>query len=218
MKRIWLIGIVLLLAAACGRPVSHLQNGDLVFVGLPLDYDAETGSMSAAISSATGQEGGLNLIHVAIAEVQADSVWIIDATIAHGVDRHPLDTFLTDFTLRDGSYPEFIIKRVQGVDADAAVERAKGFCGRAYDVRFLPDNEDLYCSELVQKSYLDASGAEVFDSEPMNFQAPDGTMPPYWEWLFGKLGMDVPQGLPGTNPQRMAESAALMDLPVRLVP
>ena len=52
----------------------------------------------------------------------------------------------------------------------------------------------------------------------MNFQAPDGTMPPYWEWLFGKLGMDVPQGLPGTNPQRMAESAALMDLPVRLVP
>ena len=218
MKRIWLIGIVLLLAAACGRPVNHLQNGDLVFVGLPLDYDVETGSMSAAISSATGQEGGLNLIHVAIAEVQADSVWIIDATIAHGVDRHPLDTFLTDFTLRDGSYPEFIIKRVQGVNADAAVERAKGFCGRAYDVRFLPDNEDLYCSELVQKSYLDATGSQVFDSEPMNFQAPDGTMPPYWEWLFGKLGMDVPQGLPGTNPQRMAESAALMDLPVRLVP
>ena len=218
MKRIWLIGIVLLLAAACGRPVNHLQNGDLVFVGLPLDYDAETGSMSAAISSATGEEGGLNLIHVAIAEVLADSVWIIDATIAHGVDRHPLDTFLTDFTLRDGSYPEFIIKRVQGVDADAAVERAKSFCGRAYDVRFLPDNEDLYCSELVQKSYLDATGSQVFDSEPMNFQAPDGTMPLYWEWLFGKLGMDVPQGLPGTNPQRMAESAALMDLPVRLVP
>ena len=123
--------------------------------------------MDEAISSATGEEGALNLIHVAIAEVRADSVWIIDATIAHGVDRHPLDTFLKDFTLRDGSYPEFIVKRVKGVDADAAVERAKSFCGRAYDVRFLPDNEDLYCTELVQVSYLDANGKPVFESEPM---------------------------------------------------
>ena len=46
----------------------------------------------------------------------------------------------------------------------------------------------------------------------MNFVAPDGTMPPYWEWLFGQLGMEVPQGLPGTNPQKMAESACLTDV------
>ena len=103
MKRIAPIIAVLLLLTGCGQQVNRLQNGDLVFVGLPMDYDAETGSMDAAISSATGREGALNLIHVAIAEVQADSVWIIDATIAHGVDRHPLDTFLTDFTLPDGS-------------------------------------------------------------------------------------------------------------------
>lgn len=216
MKRIAPIIAVLLLLTGCGQQVNRLQNGDLVFVGLPMDYDAETGSMDAAISSATGREGALNLIHVAIAEVQADSVWIIDATIAHGVDRHPLDTFLTDFTLPDGSYPEFIVKRVKGIDADAAVERAKSFCGRAYDVRFLPDNEDLYCSELVQNSYLDATGAQVFTSEPMNWLAPDGTMPPYWEWLFGKLGMEVPQGLPGTNPQRMSESENLEEVPVTI--
>lgn len=200
---------VLLTAVSCSRHQDRLQNGDLIFVGLPLDYHAETGSMDEAISSATREDGALNLIHVAIAEVKADSVWIIDATIAHGVDRHPLDTFLRDFTLKDGTYPEFIVKRVEGVDADAAVERAKTYCGRQYDVSFLPDNEDLYCSELVQKSYLDADGNPVFQSAPMNFKAPDGTMPPYWEWLFGLLGMEVPQGLPGTNPQKMAEAECL---------
>jgi len=215
MKKALLLSLVLLTAFACVRkPV--LQNGDLVFVGLPLGYDAESGTIDAAISSSTGQEGVMNLIHVAIAEVQADSVWIIDATIAHGVDRHPLDTFFKDFTLPDGSYPEFIVKRVKGVDVDEAVERAKSFCGRAYDIRFLPDNDDLYCSELVQKSYLNASGGQVFESEPMNFAAPDGTMPPYWDWLFSQLGMEVPQGLPGTNPQRMAESILLSDVPVKL--
>ena len=201
--------LLLLLAVCCGRNTGRLQNGDLVFVGIPADYQADAESMDAAISSATGKEGELNLIHVAIAEVQGDSVWIIDATLARGVDRHPLDTFLKDFTLRDGSYPEFIVKRVAGVDADAAVERAKSYCGRAYDVRFLPDNDDLYCSELVQKSYLDTAGEPVFASEPMNFCSPDGSMPPYWEWLFGLLGMDVPQGVPGTNPQGMASSSLL---------
>ena len=69
----------------------------------------------------------------------------------------------------------------------------------------------------MQKSYLDASGEQVFTSEPMNFLAPDGTMPPYWEWLFGKLGMDVPQGVPGTNPQSMSQSGVLSEIPVKLV-
>jgi hypothetical protein len=217
MKKTVFILAVLLLAMGCGNGNDRLQNGDLIFVGLPYGYDAETGSMDAAISSATGEEGRLNLIHVAIAEVKGDSTWIIDATIRHGVDRHPLDTFLRDFTLSDGSYPEFIVKRAKGINANAAVERAKTYCGRGYDVRFLPDNEELYCSELVQVSYLDAKGEPVFQSEPMNWLAPDGTMPAYWEWLFGQLGMEVPQGLPGTNPQRMSQAEVLVDVPgVRL--
>ena len=212
MKRVLFILWILSITIGCGQKPARLQNGDLIFVGLPLDYQAENGSVDEAISSATGSQGALNLIHVAIAEVKADSVWIIDATIAHGVDRHPLDTFLKDFTLKDGSIPALIVKRVTGVDAHAAVQKAKSFCGRKYDLRFLPDNEDLYCSELVQKSYLTANGEPVFESSPMNFKAPDGTMPPYWEWLFGQLGMEVPQGLPGTNPQKMAESACLLDV------
>lgn len=209
--------ILLALAASCRQESDRLMNGDLIFVGLPLDYDAEGGSMDEAIASSTGNDGELNLIHVAIAEVKEDSVWIIDATIRHGVDRHPLDTFLTDFTLRDGSLPEFIIKRVKGVDADAAVKKAQTFCGRGYDTLFLPDNEEQYCSELVQNSYLDASGNAVFESRPMNFLASDGTMPQYWEWLFGLLNMEVPQGVMGTNPQDMSKEACLESVAVSLL-
>ena len=81
-----------------------LQTGDLIFVGIPADYSLEGDSMGSAISDATG-DGVLNLIHVAIAEVGKDTTWIIDATIKHGVDRHPIDTFFRDFTLKDGSLP-----------------------------------------------------------------------------------------------------------------
>ncbi len=93
------LGIILLLVAvlSCRQPSAALRNGDLVFVGLPMDYSLEADSMDAAISASTGKDS-LNIIHVAIAEVRGDSTWIIDATIKRGVDRHPLDTFLTDFT------------------------------------------------------------------------------------------------------------------------
>ena len=173
MKRYLTLILLLLAVIGCRKVPASLCNGDLVFVGIPLDYSLDPDSMSAAISASTGKDS-LDIIHVAIAEVKGDSVWIIDATIGHGVDRHPLDTFLTDFTLKDGSLPEFFIGRVKGVDPDAAVERAKTYCGRAYDTRFLPDNEELYCSELVQLSYLTPSGEQVFKSHPMNFLAPDG--------------------------------------------
>ena len=216
MKRLFLAAFVLILLTACSGG-DRLRTGDLIFVGIPLDYAAEApaDSMDTAIAASTGVAGGLNLIHVAIAEVKADSVWIIDATLRHGVDRHPLDTFLTDFTLKDGSLPVFIVKRAEGVDPEAAVGKAKTFCGPPYDLYFLPDNGAMYCSELVRESFLDAAGRPVFDNEPMNFRAADGSMPPYWEWLFGRLGTPVPQGLPGTNPQGMSASPVLKEVPVR---
>ncbi|MBQ4230325.1 MAG: hypothetical protein II671_02125, partial [Salinivirgaceae bacterium] len=106
----------------------QLQTGDLVFVALPLDYMTDTTDMSSAIVSATGDSNGINYIHVAIAEVANDSIWIIDATLAHGVDRHPLDTFFCDFTLDDGSLPQMDIMRLSdNSNAAKYVENAKQF-------------------------------------------------------------------------------------------
>ena len=206
------------LFASCKKAEEdRLKTGDLVFVGLPLDYSLDEGTMDEAISTATGNPDELNLIHVAIAEVSADTTWIIDATIKHGVDRHPLDTFLTDFTLKDGSYPTFIIKRLKDPSsAEAFVENAKKFLGLPYDVHFMPDNDSLYCSELVRDSYVGKDGNPVFDTVPMNFKGPDGEFPIYWTQLFGLLGQSIPQDVPGTNPQDMSQSKELETVKVEL--
>lgn len=219
---IWksIIGFLLAAAlAACNSrtKVEHLQTGDLIFVGIPADYSIEEGSMDEAISSSTGKEGELNIIHVAIAEVEGDSTWIIDATIKHGVDRHPLDTFLTDFTLKDGSLPVFIIKRLkQDKDAKEYVNNAKAFLGQPYDVYFLPDNGALYCSELVRDSYVGKEEGHVFESAPMNFKNADGEFPLYWRQLFALIDSSIPQGIDGTNPAAMSQSPALREVDVEL--
>ena len=200
--------ICLLLAAGCSPKNDIPRSGDLLFVAIPADYSLDTTEMSSGIAAATGEAGSLNYIHVAILEVEGDSTWIIDATIKHGVSRYPLNTFLTDFTLRDGSLPHFEVMRLKDGPRDL-VANAKMFIGEPYDVYFLPDNGAHYCTELVRDSYLDETGAPIFESAPMNFKGEDGEFPVYWEQLFGLLGMPIPQGVEGTNPYDMHLSPLL---------
>ena len=198
MNRI-LIVIALLALTACGRPAPvKLQTGDLLFVG---SSDEDPGSMDEAIVSATG-----NLTHVAIVEIDADgNRWVIDATPQRGVCRYPLDTLILD-----NPGVVFLVKRLRDTSGVSQfVDNARRFIGEPYDLTFLPDNGSHYCSELVRDAYRRPDGSFVFEEKPMNFQAPDGSMPPYWESLFGELGMPVPQGVPGTNPQDMSASPLL---------
>ena len=203
------------LAYSCFGQFEHVQNGDLLFVGLPLDYSLteDTSSMSSAIAKSTGKQDEINYIHVAILEVDTNNrIWIIDATLKHGVDRYPLDTFLHDFTLKDGSMPIFHIKRLRNnKHVSKYVENAKKFCGRKYDMYFLPDNEEKYCSELVRDSYIRPNGKHIFSEAPMNFKSSDGTFPIYWIQLFNYINQPIPQDLPGTNPNAMAKEKCLRD-------
>ena len=100
--------------------------------------------------------------------------------------------------------------------AAASVERAKCRLGLPYDVYFLPDNGAFYCSELVQECYLDEDGNPIFRSAPMNFKNAEGEFPSYWEQLFARLGEEIPQGLPGTNPQAMSADPRLREVCVEI--
>ena len=213
-----LLTAVLLLSVACVPKLDRkVRTGDLMFVGIPADYNLDEDSMGSAISDATGK-GELNIIHVAILEVEGDSLFVIDATIKHGVDRHPIDTFFRDFTLKDGSLPVLEVRRIEDARlAQEGVDRAKKCVGLPYDVHFLPDNGAYYCSELVCDNYLDTDGRPIFHMTPMNFKDKDGNMPVYWEQLFALLGEPVPQGQPGTSPQGLREERALHPVPVDLV-
>ena len=187
----------------------QILTGDLLFVGIPMDYQAD--NMAQAIADATGGSDEINYIHTAVLEVDSlGAIWVIDATLAHGVDRHPLDTLFKDFTLNDGGRATFKVMRLKdNGDAARHVEQCKALLGEEYDLYFLPANGRHYCTELVYDCYLKRDGSHIFDSEPMNFKNSEGEMPDYWTWLFGELGQSVPQGVPGTNPQGMFNSSAL---------
>ena len=202
----------LLLAGCVARQPERLQTGDLIFVSQAAGRSASEATMDGAIAAATG-----DVIHVAVVEVDGGDVWVIDATTRRGVSRRPLDTFFSDFAYDDGTDPVYTVKRLDASDlAEEWVERAKSFCGQPYDEFFLPDNGAMYCSELVQESFLDENGDFLFDGSPMNFKNENGEYPEYWVELFARLGTDVPQGVPGTNPQDMSSSPLLKTIPITL--
>ena len=198
---------------SCRQTPSGIQSGDLIFVGLPLDYTVEgdSASMSDAIVAATGDEDQVNYIHVAILEVSDDTTWVIDATLKHGVARYPLDTMKEEFRLKNGDYPIFTVKRLKDNKRRKQwIANAREYAGRGYDLAFLPDNDEQYCSELVWNSYLDKEGNHIFKAAPMNFKAADGSYPEYWVWLFSRIGMPIPQDVEGTNPNDMARDEHLV--------
>ena len=205
-----LVGLLLTLCTVTAQKV-QVRTGDLLFVGIPGDYTIFDDSMSGAIASATGKANQLNYIHVAVLEVDdKGAIWIVDATLKHGVDRHPLDTFLADFTLKNGEYPQLDVMRLkQSRHAAQYVLNTRKYCGEAYDLYFMPDNDRHYCTELVYDSYVTPKGKHLFHAAPMNFKAEDGTFPPYWVQLFQLINQPIPQGELGTNPNAMAKEKCL---------
>lgn len=205
MKSLIYIGVFFGLSA-CARSGQPLRTGDLLFqVG-------HESAMSGAIMAATGNDCELQFTHVGIAVIgdRADSV--LEATSNGGVRMTALDEFLGK-SARTKGRPLVIAKRLKDTTGVAAsVCRARCFMGQPYDYSYRPDNGRMYCSELVWESYLAPDGRHIFPARPMNFRAADGSMPPFWSELFAKLGEEIPENVPGTNPNDMARDTALTEV------
>ena len=175
------------------HPLNELKNGDLLFLKGGND------KMDKAIRESTG-----DYTHVAIVERDsADCLWIIEASTVYGVRRILYDNWNWHWGGFDAYRPNIPF------NAAAVIARAKSFVGQHYDNAFLPDNGELYCSELVYEAYLDSNGNHLFESKPMNFRDQRGRMPKYWEKHFRRLGIPIPEGVPGTNPTDLSKSPLL---------
>jgi len=208
MKRTFTIILIMALSIIQTQARPCLRNCDLLFVAQSgADIDGQD-SMDGAIAAATADVGASAVTHVAMLERRFLSLWVIDATPQHGVSRRRYKSFIEEQT--PGS--TVIVKRVVGLrkaDRRRIIKKAKTFLWQSYDFTFLPDNDMMYCSELIRESFRDRKGAFLFDAAPMNFLSPDGSLPEFWHELFESLETEVPQGVPGTNPQDMSESPLL---------
>ncbi len=196
--------LALTLLAACGGEYAP-RTGDLLF------QRTASEQMSDAIEAATQRDTAVTFTHVGIVEAAADGVFVIEATDT-SVRRTPFDDFLAR-SARRGGEPIAAVGRLRSADkatADRILRRAHARLGLPYDNEFLPDNGKLYCSELVWECCVAADEkTHLLGCYPMTFRAADGRLPAYWAEHFAALGMPVPEGVTGTNPNDMARDPAV---------
>ena len=176
--------------------VKSQTTGDLLFVR------SKDSDMEKAISASTGE-----YTHVALVVCDTNGFpWVYEATRPDGVKR-------STFIVWNDEYAQQydVFRLTQPFDTADVISRANRFLWEPYDDAFLPDNDQLYCSELIYECFW-KNGEHLFEAKPMNWRDADGKIPEYWIEHFRKLGVPVPEGVLGTNPTDMAKSPLLRKL------
>lgn len=182
------------------------QTGDLIFQAQGFSEMAE------AISASTAANDSLKIIHVGIIVAEGNQPLVLEASPDEGVVLIPISVFLEKSPLINNN-PGVLVKRFDlEYDITTSIERAKSHIGEDYDWWYLPDNGKMYCSELIEESFVDFDGEKIIKTIPMNFRSPDGSMLQFWIDLFSKLNMEVPEGLPGTNPNDISKDSRLIEI------
>lgn len=177
---------------------SRLRHGDLLF---NVTDTASASEFAKGIVASTKGIGKAQVSHVAIVCKEKGELFVLEATTKHGVWMCPLKEYLDGADKDKDGHPMVFMGRVKGnVDVKSSVERAKKFIGCKYDYTFDPSDDEMYCSELVQKSYVDKHGELIFSPIPMSFHDEEGRILKYWIDYYLERDLDVPEGEPGSNP------------------
>ena len=180
--------------------LTDLRSGDLLFFAPAKDN---------AITKVTQGIGDVAIDHVAIVHRTNSSITTIEA-VHRGVVEMPIDS--TWARTRQKSETVIVGRINGGLNIPASIARALQHLGKPYDFFFEPSDSAIYCSELVQKAFVDIEGKPLFHTIPMSFHTPDGKILPYWTEYYRRAGKTVPEGAPGTNPGQLSRSRRLIIL------
>lgn len=211
-----LLGL-LALAASCDVPSQNATviNGLEVFHG-DLLFNLEEpsgGGLSDAIANVTEGVNGSPVVHVAIACEQNGRMMVLEATSSHGVWLTPIQKYFDEAEHDEDGNPCILVGRLRDtLGLGASVERAKQYIGLPYDTLYIPDDKQIYCSELIQLSYLRPDGSPIFQTHPMSFTDSSGDIAPYWKKLYEERGIKVPEGAPGTNPGDLSRDSLVLEI------
>lgn len=198
-----LIFLALAARAQHQRPYRNLQiqTGDLIFVGAKKDQ------LSGAINRVTQREADVSFDHVGILELANSQVYVLHASTEKGSVREPLDSLVSRAKAKDKQLVVYRLAEEAQAAIPKAIDVAKSLMGKPYNWTYVLNDSSLYCSDYVERAFRHA---ELFQLEPMTFKNPNtGETDAYWVEFYKKLGMEVPEGQPGCNPNGLAASGHL---------
>ena len=182
----------------------NIKNGDLIFVG------AQTEELSGAINRVTKLSDETNFDHVGLIEKTSDSIFVLHAAPMGGSQREEIHHFYTSQTEKNNKIVIYRLKDNYQKTIPNAISKAKTMLGKPYNWLYILNDDELYCSDFVERAFRNDN---VFELIPMNFKNQEtGKIDDFWVDFYRKKGKDVPQDEPGTNPNQLASSEKLIKI------
>ncbi len=200
-----IITIILFSCGSQNRPKAFkLQAGDLLF------QDLDGSSLSDAIEDVTAEEKELSFSHVGIAISGNNGELLILEATGEAVQYTSLDSFLTR-SLNADRMPKVRVARLNKqhqVRINQAMLYGRSLIGFPYDPTYLMSDSTYYCSELIYEMFKHSGdGSEIFKLDVMTFKdAKTGEFHPAWIKHYKDLGIEIPEGKLGCNPNGMSTS------------
>lgn len=178
-----------------------LKKGDILFTSP--EYNNSHDNLSSAINSVTNTQSQMNYTHMGILDIDICGRWVIHADFKKGVVRESLDYFLANI----GKVDVYRIENNKKDILTKVLEKANNLIGQNYDYYYIINDTTQYCSGLIYRVF---ESADIFELEPMTFVDPGkNQFHKFWVEYYDSLGVEIPEGKLGCNPNKMAESEHL---------
>ena len=200
-RYIYFLVIVGMVSCMTNKQKIELKTGDLLFRG-------ETGkAISEAIDRVTQTGAATHFSHVGLVKISGDSVFVLHASTTGGTCKISLNEFLHP----EGDSVQVVAYRLKEPwqeDIPSAIKRAEKMLGKPYNFSYILSDSTHYCSEFIYRAFEPDS---VFSLNPMTFKDPEtGEFLETWVEYYKNLGMEIPEGQPGCNPNGLAASDKLI--------
>lgn len=197
--------LLLFFIQSCGvLKTSEIQNGDLLFV------EAETKNLSGAISRVTENNQTISFDHIAIIEKNKNKINVLEASIKKGSNKTSYSRFL-----KNNIKNKIILYRLKPEFQFAipdAILKANEMLGKPYNKTYILNENSFYCSDFIERSFRKS---KIFDLKPMTFINPKtGKTDEFWKKFYEDLGLKVPEGKLGCNPNGLSASSKIEKIKV----
>ena len=199
MKNYSLIVLLVLIQSCAVSKMEQLHNGDLLFV------QAEQKNLSGAISRVTETNQLISFDHIAIIEKIDNKINVLEASIKNGSSKILYKKFIKNHN--DTKVILYRLKPQFQYAIPEALLKANSMLGKPYNISYILDDNEYYCSDFIERSFRKA---HIFELKPMTFKDPKtGKTDLFWKNFYNNLGIEVPEGKMGCNPNGLSQSSKI---------
>jgi len=210
IKNIFCLFFVFLFSCSSQQTISinELKNGDFVFV------QAKVENLSGAINRVTQKSETENFDHVGLIEIQKGEIFVLHSAPKLGSTRQNFEDFFNEKTQNEQKMVIYRLKKEYQKAIEPAITKAKTLLNKPYNWSYILNENSYYCSDFIERAFRKDS---IFEHIEMNFKnSKTDKIDDFWIDFYKKLNIDVPQNMPGTNPNQLARSEKLFRLGILL--